>query len=81
MIVDALLDDPRIDVTAQTSDGCTALSLAATMGHGEMLQILLRDPRLDVNAGNHVRETCAASYLHSQWIGRAGLANDARVYA
>ena len=48
-IVRLLLDQPKVDVNAETKDGFTALKLAIQYGHIEIVELLLKHKDIEVN--------------------------------
>ena len=49
---------PGLDVGRGNADGASALFLAAQNGHSDVVQLLLRDPRTDVNACTRGAPVC-----------------------
>ena len=58
-IVKILLAHPHINVNVQNQNGSTPFSFSCTMGDGDVtvLQLLLKDPRVDVNLRDHEGRT------------------------
>src|SRR5690242_11789303 len=59
-----LLQDPRVDVTHEDDDKFNALDLACREGHAGVVEVLLKDGRIDPSARNNLAVYVAA------WKGR-----------
>ena len=49
-VVQALLENDEVDVTAKCTDGKTALHIASQNGHVEVVRLLSQNNKVDVNA-------------------------------
>ncbi|GLA21851.1 hypothetical protein AnigIFM62618_003084, partial [Aspergillus niger] len=49
LVVELLLQHPRVDVNVQDTDGLTALHIAAGEEYSPIVELLLQKPKLDVN--------------------------------
>ena len=74
--VEALLADPRVDLTVETRSGYTATMIAARKGSKPLLQLLLADPRVDEVS---VNKAVAAGIMHGHVHLLAILLSDERV--